>query len=123
MVIAFANNQSLTAVEGNPSTITTDPVPLGNNDRATAMLNVHSLWESNGGGSSLSYQAQVSNDGVNWVNVTALTDTATGVTSTPRQKTEEVNGAYIRFRFTHTITTAGETGGVCFDLHVKLDHV
>jgi len=124
MVIAFANNQAMTGVQGSTNTISTDPVPLNGNDRVSAMLNVHYLFVQGGTG-TVSYQGQVSNDGVNWVDVATLTDNATAATATPQQKVISVNGAFLRFEFSYAITGggAGDMGGVAFDLHVKLDHV
>lgn len=124
MVIAFANNQSMTGIQGSTNTISTDPVPLNGNDRVSAMLNVHYLF-TQGGTGTVSYQGQVSNDGVNWVNVATLTDTATAATSTPQQKVISVNGAFLRFTFSYAIASgaAGDMGATAFDLHVKLDHV
>ena len=124
MVIAFANNQPMTAIFGTTSVITTDPVPLGHNDRASAMLNTHYVF-TQGGTATLSYQAQVSNDGTNWVDVTALTESVTTATTTPEQVVAAVNGAYLRFKFSLTIAagSAGDIAGVGFDLHVNLDHV
>jgi len=124
MVIAFANNQAMTAIHGTASVITTDPVPLNGNDRASAMFNVHYIFGQGGATLNIAYQGQVSNDGVNWVNVTALTDNTGAVTATPRQIIAAVNGAYLRFVYTFTVTgSTGQVGGAAFDLHVKLDHV
>ena len=123
MTIAFANNQAMTAVHGTPSEITTDPVPLNGNDRASAMLNVHYIYALNGAAKVLAYKAQLSNDGTSWVDSTTLVDSASAVTATPRPVVATVNAAFIRFVYTFTVTgVADDMGGVCFDLHVNLDH-
>jgi hypothetical protein len=124
MLVAFANNQAMTAIDGTPSVITTDPVPLSGNDRASAMLGIHYIFGQGGATISLAYKAQLSNDGTNWVDSSTLTDTYGAVTTAPRQKVAAINAAYIRFVYTFTVTGApDDVGGVCFDLHVNLDHV
>lgn len=124
MVIAFANNQTMTAIDGEPSVITTDPVPMRRNDRATANLNVHYIFAQPSATPDIAYQAQVSNDGVHWVDVTGLSDNTGSTTSVPRQVVQEAHGAFIRFKFTLTVSggSGSEVGGCGFDLHVKLDH-
>lgn len=116
MLVAFANNQVIVAPTVDSVSIYTDPVPMGDFDRVSAMLNCHYLFPSG----TVTYEAEVSNDGTNWA-ATALTDFATGATPTPRLKVEPVNGGFIRFKFTFA-NSGAVTGGVCFDLHVQLDH-
>ena len=118
MVIAFANNQVMVAASGTTSTIYTDPVPLNGNDRATAHLFVESIFNADTAG--ITYTAQFSNDGTNWVDSTDLTDTIAAVTTAPRAKTKSANGAFLRFKLAFAAT--GGTGGVTFDLHVLVDH-
>lgn len=123
MTTAFANNQEISAITGTTSEITTDPYNLGGDDRATVMLNVHYIWALGGGMTTLAWKAQVSNDGVNWVDAGGtMSDSATAATgSTPQKKTGPVNGEFIRFVI--TLANAGGTlGGANFDLHVKFDH-
>ena len=122
MVTAFANNQAMTAITGTASEITTDPYNLGGDDRATVMWNIHYVWALGGGATTLAWKAQVSNDGVYWVDQASLADTATAATgATPKKTTGAVNGEFIRFVI--TLSNAGGTlGGANFDLHVKFDH-
>lgn len=119
MVIAFANNQVMVSPDAVTNTIYTDPVPLNGNDRATAHLFVEYIFNTAVPG--VRYQGQVSNDGVNWVDVTALIDSTAAVTSVPRAITATVNGAFLRFKL--TFLGSGGVGAVNFDLHVLLDHV
>jgi len=124
MVIAFANNQTMSAMHGTSMVITTDPVPLNGNDRASAMLNVHAIFAQAAAVANIAYQGQISNDGVNWVNVSLLTDNIGAITPVPRLVVATAVGAYIRFEMTFTVTgSANNMGAVAFDLHVKLDHV
>lgn len=124
MLIAFANNQAMTAIHGTASVIRTDPVPLNGNDRASAMFNVHYIFGQAGATVDIAYDAELSNDGTNWVDSSTLADNVGTATTTPRQIVATVNAAYIRFRYTFTVTGgANNIGGVCFDLHVNLDHV
>ena len=122
MLIAFANNQTMVAQNPTASTIITDPVPLNSDDRATAHLFVESIFNPlAGAGNGISYQGQVSNDGSNWVDVTALTDSTDAVTTpAPKAKVVTVNGAFLRFTFTFK-ASAGNIGGCMFDLHVLTD--
>lgn len=124
MVTVFADNQSMTAKSGTPSVIYTDPVALGNADRAIPFFMVHALWAWGGGAAAtLAYQGQVSNDGVNWVDATGCDDDTTTPTTTPQVLSPPpgVFGAFIRFKFTLTVDS-GDLAGATFDLHVKLDH-
>ncbi len=124
MIVAFANNQTMSAVGGGSTNdLYTDPVPMGENDRASPIFNVHYAFAGGGGGTpTISYQGQMSNDGTNWVDVTGLTDSTTAATATPRAlAAKSVNGAFIRFKFSFGSTGTG-TAGVAFDLHVLLDH-
>jgi hypothetical protein len=123
MVIAFANNQAMTAIQGTDSVIYTDPVPLNGNDRATAFLNVHYIWASVTS-SNIRYDGEVSADGVNWVAIGTFTDnTSTTTGTTPRRIVGTLSGAaFLRFKFTLSTTGASGLGGVGFDLHVEIDH-
>ena len=124
VVTVVANNQEITAVADLGSLVTTDTYRLGDNDRATVMWNVHSIWALGGGTTTLQWYAQVSNDRVNWVDVGgAMSDAGSAPTgSTPRKKSGPVDGEFIRFVF--LISNSGGTlGGASFDLHVLFDHV
>ena len=123
MQVAFANNTVMVTMEGVASIISTDPISLGPYDRASAMFSVEYLHVPAGTG-TISYQAQVSNDGVRWTNVTALTDLSTTPTTTPLQIIAAINGVYLRFVFTFQLggASAGDLAAVSFDLHVNLDH-
>lgn len=125
MNLVVADNQPVTAV-GTMSNLFTDPIELGQNDRATVNFTVHYLWTYNAGGggtaASLGYQAQVSNDGVYWASALGGGDSATAATgSTPQQLVFPVNGKFVRFSLTF-ITVSGTLSGAAFDLHVKFDH-
>lgn len=127
MVTVVANNLAMTALGPIVSEVYSDPIDLGGNDRATVMWNIHYLWvyDAGGGGATgtAGYQAQVSNDGVHWVDAGALGDTATAATgSTPKSNTQPVNGQFVRFRITLT-ATSGDIAGAAVDLHVLFDHV
>ncbi len=120
MVVVFANNQTLFAINTFPSTVYTDPVPMNGYDRLSCILDTEAIGASGGGG-SLVYTAQVSNDGgANWVD-TAVTDTATAVGL--RQKLQTANGALVRFKFAFSQTggAAGDMAAITFDLHVNFD--
>ena len=124
MVTVVANKLAMTAKYGSPSTIYTDPIDLGENDRGTAMMNVHYLWlYGTAAAATIQYTAQVSNDGLYWVDATGLTKSESAPTgATPSTDTGEVNGQFIRFKIVLTVT-AGDLAGTAIDLHVKFDHI
>lgn len=125
MTIAFASNLTMTVFGGGSATVLTDPVPLGGNDRATAIANVHDIQTNSvTGASQLVYFAQVSTDGgQEYRDASAITDILTMVGLT--RSFGAVNGALLRFKFVFSNPSGGGTdvSAVCFDLHVKLDHV
>ena len=121
MVVAFANNQTLVLVGTAGTTISTDPVPMGNNDRLSCISNVHSLGQT-GGAVQVVYTAQVSNDGgQTWISTT-ITDTLNVVGG--RRFVGLANGALVRFLFVISNPTGGGTdvSFMTFDLHVNMVH-
>lgn len=125
MVIAFANNQTLVAVQGTPTIVFTDWVPMGGNDRASCQSTIHSIAKSNASTTvTLVYLAQVSNDGgQSFTDESGVTDTLT--TAATERVVGAVNGVLVRFKYTLTVAggSTGDMGAVCFDLHVNFDHV
>lgn len=122
-VVVFANNQELTVKGTGMSVVYTDPVPLRDADRASAVFNVHYLWAVGDGTpvSTLHVQGEVSNDGVHWVEATGLADTVLSDQAPIfRGFQAPAYGAFLRFRL--EIETGYDLAGGCFDLHVKLDH-
>lgn len=121
MMVVFANCQAMTTQAPSISTVTTDPVALGNVDRATCEFQAHYLWEQ-AGPTTVSYQIQTSNDGVNFVNVGGASASlnASGIRT---DTFSGVIGAFARVAFTFNNSGPGGTlAGVAFDLHVNLDH-
>lgn len=111
MTTVFANNQPMTAVGGTDSVIWTDPVPLGDADRATAIFVVHYLWATGGGspGATLEYVGEVSNDGVSWLDSDSQGAASGAVPPIP--STESELGAFLRYRFTLHVDS-GDLAGV-----------
>lgn len=127
MVTVVAQNQAMTAVNGLVSVIYTDPIDLGDNDRATVMWMIHYLWafDAGGGGATgtAGWEAEVSNNATDWVPVgMAGSDTSVTALPNPLPKTFAANGQFIRFKLT-LLPTAGDIAGSCVDLHVKFDHI
>ena len=115
MNVTFAANQVLTT-DGQPVSITTDPVSLDGNDRISTIAVAHYIY---GADAVLKYYSQVSYDGVYWVQQGV--DEATGITTaeTPAQRPgQTVNGAFVRLVITFD---ASATAAVCFDIHGVLD--
>ena len=129
MIVAFASNQVMFArgdgAGGTVETITTDPVPMNGMNLASAILNVHCYLDATTPvqNPQLTATAQVSNDGVNWVDTSVIV-TATG-TGTQPIKTDAAEGQFIRFKYEWS-PDPGSAGSdlvfICFDLHVRLDH-
>ena len=90
-VTVVANNQEITSVADVGALMTTDPYRLGDNDRATVMWNVNSIWALGGGTTTLNWSAEVSNDGVNWVDVGGAMSDARDVSTTLRHRDFEFN--------------------------------
>lgn len=127
MNMVVAQNQAMTALIGAPSVIYTDPIELGDNDRATVMWMIHYLWAWDSGGGAAnalaSYETEVSNNAMNWVPIGAAgNDSSNAALPNPLPKTFAANGQFIRFKLTLNVTL-GTLAGVAFDLHVKFDHI
>jgi hypothetical protein len=120
MVILAADNQWFLRQGIGSTSVTTDPVDLGGFDRATAILVLHDIF---GGAVStdrdVTFKTQVSNDGVHWIDGGPLGG-ATVVADTPLRSTADVNGAFMRFVITMTMSVGG-LGGALLDLKVRLD--
>jgi hypothetical protein len=120
MLIIPAKGQELTALFGTLADFTTDPIPLGDNDRATLDWNVMDVG-STGVGASMRCFGQVSNDRVNWLFAPGVVLGA----AVPGlfRLTAPVHGVFIRFLFRMSVAGApGDSGRANFDLHVLLDH-
>ncbi len=120
MLVTVADNQWILRQDPGVTVYTSDPVEIGANDRATAILVAHSLF----GGAipadrAFSYVCQVSLDGVNWLD-RGPADGINDAAQTPSSVTGEVHATYIRFQFRFTMSVAG-LGGALFDLKVLVD--
>jgi hypothetical protein len=124
MLVVFANNQTMAAEAGTSSVITTDPVPLNGNDRASMILAAHYFFGGGGVGPTRTFavQPEVSNDGVTYVPVGAAISIMDAA-ETPQQTVRTVNGAFVRMRYTLTCPAAVPNAHICFDHHVNFDHV
>ena len=122
-VVVVAKNQAMTGVQNVTNEMPSEPIALHGDDRASVIFKVHYLWTQAGNAAAF-WRGQVSNDGVNWLDVSGFTDAATSAAATPLLKVSAVNGAWLRFilGFNVALGVAQETGGTAFDLHVKLDH-
>lgn len=118
MIVAFANNQVILC-EGGGATVevTTDPVPMGENNRGAAILTVHYIFGATS--PTLAYVTQVSNDGTTWV-AQGPDDAGINAAGTRPIVVDSINGAFTRVKYTFSASGSG-TAAVCFDLHVNLD--
>jgi hypothetical protein len=123
-LIVVAKNQAMTSIQNVTNEVPSEPIPMNGDDRASVIFKVHYLWTQSVNAAA-GWHGQVSNDGVNWLNVAGFSDSATSVAATPLLKVGAVNGAWLRFILEFNVApgVAQETGGTAFDLHVKLDHV
>ncbi len=125
MVVVFANNQTMVAIGAQPKVIFSDPVPLGENDRASAQFTVHVLDKTGGTTLTQSWIAQLSNDGGQvFLDVTTGLEDSTVATGTRPLVVSPANGVLMRIKFTLQNTGAASTDVAtsCFDLHVNVDH-
>lgn len=118
MTTVFANNQLIVAAAPTSSVITTDPVPLNGNDRIWPVLNVHYIF--GGTTRAIEFQAQGSNNGVDWVNVGPMgSANAVGV-SEANAIASSIYAAFIRYQYT-LVSTGSGTVVACFDHNVSID--
>lgn len=123
MLVVFANNQTLIAASGTTvtiTTVTTDPVAVGRNNRATGITNTHSIF--NAGAAGLTWKMQVSNDGVNWVDQGPEVPPVAPITATGTelQAPTAVSGVYARLMIAFQASAAG-IGAAILDVHVNFD--
>jgi hypothetical protein len=121
MIVAFANNVSMVAVDTTASNVYTDPHPVGDANYVQVAVNAHVLFAA-GGNPTLTYAAEGSNDGQNWFSISAITKNVTSTTdTTPDTDEGDVTCAFIRFKFTLSADTGsgGAITGATFDLHAN----
>ncbi len=119
-VVNFAANQLMYAQQGSDMTLFTAPHPMGGLDYAEIIWNISSL-DNSSGTPTVTVTAQVSNDGVNWINSTTLTDSKSSVPTDPVQISGYARAAFIRFKY--ELSVAGSPGDLvwtAFCLHVNL---
>ena len=116
MLVVFANNQVLIAAAGTTVTITTDPVAVGGNNRATAVTNVHGIFNPSATG--LEWKMQISMDGQTWVDQGPALASAVAVGET-MEGPGNVTGVYARLEIKFGAT--GGIGAVTFDVHANFD--
>lgn len=116
-VVAFADDLVMVADVGSPTTIVTEPYPLGGSDRVSVVANALYLF---GGSTSrtLLYKCQTSLDGIHWVDQ-GPTDQLTSTIVMPVQS-DAVYGTSIRFVYEFTVTGGSGTGAICFKLLAQL---
>ena len=117
MLVVFANNQTLVADASSTVTITTDPVAVGRNNRATGVTNVHSMF--NAGTSGLMWHMEISMDGQTWV--TQGPSQAAKTSAGDELATQStVTGVYARLSISYQASASG-IGATTFDIHVNFD--
>lgn len=116
MLVKIADKQVITGPAPGPSIIYTDPIELGEFNRAFAVLVAHYAH----GDMSFSYALQVSNDLETWRD-DGPQGTFTGPPLPPMKSSGGVPGRYLRGRLTLAGGTPGTTGHVCVDVKVRLE--
>jgi hypothetical protein len=121
VLVVPAKNLEMLAILGTTSTVVTDSIPLGHNDRATVEFKV-SVLGTTGVQAIVKYFAEASFDGNAWLPIPGL---GTGLTipDVVRQ-TAPAHGALIRFHIDHFVAVGGpgDIAWATIDLHVFLDH-
>jgi hypothetical protein len=116
MLVVFANNQTLVANTSTTTTVTTDPVAIGDNNRATGITNIHAIFNAVG----LSWQMQVSNDGQNWVTQGPELAATAATGTTLQDDNNTVSAVYARLQILFQ-ASGGGIGAAIFDVHVNFD--
>jgi hypothetical protein len=96
-VVNFATNQVMVAQHGTDMEFFTAPHPMGGMDYVEAIWNISAL-DMTAGVVTLTVTAQYSNDGINWLDSTTLTDNKTSVPSAPVEINGYCRAAFIRFK-------------------------
>ncbi len=121
MIVKAALNQFLGLDAVSNINYDSEPIPLGDFDRISAILVVHKMF----GGTTqndrrLLCHPEVSNQPAGgWVQVPNAgfeTNLAGSV-----QSVSEVHGAWLRFHFDFEITAGSTPGGVLFDMYVLVE--
>lgn len=122
MLIAFANNQSLTAIEGSDNVIQTDPIPMGGSDRVSLMTNIHTLIVTGGATATVGVVTQASNDGVHWDNIGVNAGYTAASSGSPEPATADIQYGYLRLQFTLAISngSGSDWGTTTFDCHARI---
>ena len=115
---SLAKNQSATAIQGTVVQFTSDPLPLGAANYGQFSLNIESMFSS-AGGTSLIWEIEGSNDGVNFQPIAGATDTRTTVGLT--EVGSELHFPFLRARYSFTAgASGGDWGAIVFDFRVNL---
>jgi len=122
MLVVLAKNLTfLTEYDSGPTVLETDYQPMGEANYASVVENVKALVGKSGGTPDLDCQAQGSNDGLEWVDISGFAITGTQGTG-PFPAEKEVGYAYLRFQLTldSNGTSSGDWAAVTLDLHANL---
>ena len=117
-IVAFANNQALSAKDAEPSVIWTDPHPVGDANYIQVAFNVPVLF-SEAGNPTLSYQMQGSNDGQSWFDISSFTDSTGGPLTDPKPKGGDVTCAFVRVEISLSADAGNGITSGNFDLHAN----
>ena len=122
-VTKFVDNLTLVTQNGNTAAITTDPYPMGGMNYGHAIENIEVLDQTGGGSAKVDLEAQISNDGVEYMALSALSLLANGLTGLA-EASGNVTAAYIRFKISLYIDggSAGDLAWTTLDLHVNFTH-
>ena len=118
MLVVFANNQVLIAPAGGSVTVTTDPVSVSGNNRATGVTNTTGIF-SPAAGLGLRWKMQVSMNGQTWVDQGPSVSVIATAGET-LQPASTVTGVYARLSISFD-ADAGGIGAATFDIHVNFD--
>jgi len=119
-VVNFATNQVMVAQHGTDMEFFTAPHPMGGMDYVEAIWNITSL-DKTAGTVTLTVTAQYSNDGINWIDSTTLTDNEGSVPAAPQEIAGYCRAAFIRFKYNLSLLgSAGDTCWAAFCLHANL---
>jgi hypothetical protein len=120
MLVVFANNMTLAGYNAVATTIFTDPVAIGDNNRASGITSVAKIFLN--GSNGLKWWMQTSNDGIAWVDQGPAQSSALTTETDQMQNPTEVSGVYARLKFEFK-SDASVVGAVVFSVKVNLNRV
>ena len=120
MIVSFAKGQFEAAEGGTSTVLYSDPHPMGGMNHVAVTVFIESIINQTGGTPDLSVEAQGSNDGVEYTDVSAVA-VSSKTTAGLHTDDGDFTYAFIRFKFTLAPNGSGtELAFMTFDVQANL---